>query len=330
MDRHPQHARTSIVVGCLLGCAGLMVVEVHAQSLLPSTDSTQSPRLRIVGAHEGRPLTDALRVPWFGGDSYSGPVVFRERRTWQLLPDGLIYRSYLAGVKESRFASAWVHERELGWIWDIALGGRVGLLRYGTCLSDRPEGWQIDFEGAAFPRLDLEHGREVVATDFRAGVPLTYGCGRFQTKFAYYHLSSHLGDELMVRRGSLARINYVRDVLVWGASYYWTDDLRLYGEAGWAFDTDGGAEPWEFQFGIDYSPAIPSGLYGAPFFAINGHLREEVDFGGNLVVQAGWQWRGDSGHLFRAGMQYFTGKSDQFEFYDEYEEKLGLAIWYDY
>ena len=67
-----------------------------------------------------------------------------------------------------------------------------------------------------------------------------------------------------------------------------------------------------------------------PFFAVNAHLRQEVAFGGNLTVQTGYLWRGATGHLFRLGLQYFTGKSDQFEFFDQYEDKLGLGIWYDY
>ena len=250
--------------------------------------------------------------------------------TLQPLPDGLIYRSYLAGAKESRMGCSVVHDHRQGWIWDITLGGRVGVLRWGTEDTDRPEGWQVDLEGAGQPRLDFENHRELNAVDFRFGVPLTYGRGRYQTKFAYYHLSSHLGDEFMVRHATLTRRNYSRDVLVWGHSFFLTDDVRLYAEAGWAFFALDGSEPWEFQFGIDYSPARRGFPRGDPFFAINGHLREELDFGGNVVVQTGWQWRGDSGHLFRLGMQYYSGMSDQFEFYNEYEDKLGFGIWYDY
>lgn len=119
-------------------------------------------------------------------------------------------------------------------------------------------------------------------------------------------------------------------MIVWGHSWYWTENLRLYGEAGWAFHVDGGSEPWEFQFGIDYSRAGPTGFRPVPFFAVNAHLRQEVDFGGNLTVQTGYLWRGATGHLFRMGLQYFTGKSDQFEFYDQDEDKVGLGIWYDY
>lgn len=281
----------------------------------------------------GGPLAEATVTPArppIAGDPVQHDY-HRRQWCWQLLPEGLIYRSYLAGVREPRFASGWMHERDLGWIWDIALGGRMGILRYGTHDSRLPQGWQLDIEGASMPRLDLEHGRELMAADFRVGVPLTYGRGWLQTKLAYYHLSSHLGDEFMIRNPTASRINFSRDVLLWGNSFYLSDDLRLYAEAGWAFCSDGGSKPWEFQFGVDYSPAEPSGVYGAPFFAINGHLREEVDFGGNMVVQTGWQWRGGgAGHLFRVGMQYFAGMSEQFEFFNRYEEKLGLAVWYDY
>jgi hypothetical protein len=185
-------------------------------------------------------------------------------------------------------------------------------------------------EGAVFPRLDLMESLDVDSMDFRWGLPLTFGIGRFQTKFGYYHICSHLGDELMLKDSAATRINYVRNGFVWGNSYYCTQDLRLYAEAGWSFECSGGAKPWEFQFGVDYSPAKPTGIRPAPFFAVNGHLREEVDFGGNFVVQAGYQWRGPTNHLFRAGVEYFTGKSDQYEFFRRYEDKVGLALWYDY
>ncbi len=92
-----------------------------------------------------------------------------ERWDWQLLPDGLIYRSYLAGFKESRFHSFWAYEEDHGLLWDIALGGRVGLVRFGSRDDARPEGWQFDLEGAAFPRLMPEEEGDLMSADFRAG-----------------------------------------------------------------------------------------------------------------------------------------------------------------
>lgn len=250
--------------------------------------------------------------------------------SWQLLPDGLIYHAYLAGVKESRLSSTWVHERDRGWQWESTLGGRAGLIRFGTQNDFYPEGFQLDVEGSGQVRLDFQNARDVDSVDFRVGAPLTWRQGRWEGKFGFYHLSSHAGDEFLLKNPNFKRINFTRDVLVLAAAYRPTPALRLYTEAGWAFQSDV-SEPWEFQFGIDYAPFNPTGFWGAPFAAVNGHLRQEVNFGGNVVVQAGWAWRGaGAGHLLRAGFEYFNGKSRQFEFFNQSEEQIGMGIWYDY
>jgi uncharacterized protein DUF1207 len=256
------------------------------------------------------------------------PVV--DQWSWQVLPDGLMYPAYLAAGRESRFASQWMHEGSGGSFWDVALGGRVGMLRYGNRDPLLPEGWQIDIEGAAFPRLTLDSQRDLVAVDFRFGVPITARFGKFETKLAYYHLSSHLGDEYLEKNLSAVRINYVRDVIVLGLAVRPHDDLRLYAEAGWAGFVSGGSEPWEFQFGVDYSPIRPTSIRGAPFFAVNGRIRQELDFGGNMTVQTGWQWRGETGQLFRFGFHYLNGKTDVYQFFREHEEQFAIGIWYDY
>jgi hypothetical protein len=250
---------------------------------------------------------------------------------WQVLPDGSIYHSYLAGVKEPRFAINWMNERGWGDLWDVTLGGRVGILRYGDCSLGWPQGWQVDIEGGVMPRLSQDDDLDLQSSDYRFGIPITYGRGNTQYKFAYYHLSSHVGDEFLENNPGFARINYSRDAFVLGVSHYPWPALRLYGEIGFAFYTDGGAEPWEFQFGIDYAPADDTGIRGAPFAAANAHLREDVDFGGSGVLQAGWAWRGSgTRHLFRAGLQYYNGKSSQFQFFNQSEQQTGFALWYDY
>jgi len=250
--------------------------------------------------------------------------------TPQLLPNGLIYRAYLGDQKASRMATVFSYQEDFGWLWDITLGGQVGLFRYGSTDEVRPEGFQIDIEGSAQPRLDMENEQDMIAADFRAGLPITYGIGRWQTKFAFYHLSSHLGDEFAIKNPGFRRINYSRDALVLGQSYYVTDALRVYGEAGWAYYSDV-SDPWEFQFGVDYSPVVFNGLRGSPYFSLNGQLRQEVNFSGNVVAQAGWQWRGAGrGQLLRIGAQYYNGKSSQFQLYDQNENRVGMGIWYDF
>jgi len=248
----------------------------------------------------------------------------------QLLPDGLLYPAYLAGGREPRLASQWVHIRDHGWVWDSTLGARVGLLRYGPLDDPWPDGWQLDVEGAVFPRLDLELEREMVAADYRAGVPWTFRRGPWEGKFAYYHLSAHLGDEYTRTHPDVPRINYVRDCVVAGIALRPFRDLRLYSEVGYAVYTDGGARPWEFQFGVEYSPVEPSGPRGTPFLAVNSHLRQDNDFSGNVSLQTGWQWRGQSGHLLRVGFHYLNGMSDFYQFFTKPEDQVGVGLWYDF
>jgi hypothetical protein len=251
---------------------------------------------------------------------------------WQILPDGLIYRSYQAGVHESRTALVWFAESDGRNLWDATLGGRAGILRYGTGGAILPQGWQLDIEGAAIVRLNLENNMDMDSADFRFGVPLTYGIDNWQFKFGYYHLSSHLGDERAIREPItlVNRINYVRDSLVLGASYYPIPIMRLYGETAYATNADGGAEPWEFQFGTELSRPGPTGFAGTPFLAMNVHLREEHNFGGDFCAQTGWLWRGNSGQTMRIGGHYFNGKSSQWQTFDESEEQIGAGVWYDF
>src|SRR5690606_26122313 len=136
-------------------------------------------------------------------------------------------------------------------------------------------------------------------------------------------ISSHIGDEYLVRHPGFQRVNYVRDSLIFGVAYDVTQDVRTYAEAGWAWAPDGGAEPFELQLGVEYSPYCERGVKGAPFVAAHLHLREEFDYGGNFNATAGWQWRGKStDRLYRVGAQYFNGKTMQYSFFDRNEELL--------
>jgi Protein of unknown function (DUF1207) len=247
---------------------------------------------------------------------------------WQFLPVGLIYRSYLAGEKEPRFGSSFLHQPGEGWFWEAQVGGRVGIVRYGDDDPIAPRGFQVDLEGGAFPRLNLRHAEDVDAVDFRIGLPLTWRLGNWAIKLGYAHVSSHVGDEFLIRNPGFQRINYVRDSVVLGAVYHATNAFRLYGEIGYAFHLSGGAKPVELQFGAEYSPLY---VLSSPFAAVNGHLREEMNFSGGLNVMAGWQWRGPAnGRLLRIGLQYFNGKSMQYSFFSESEQLLGLGAWLDF
>jgi hypothetical protein len=263
-------------------------------------------------------------------DPNGAPPTGPEYWQWRVLPDGVIWQSYWAGVHEPRLSAVPFQNDNGTNLMDLALGGRGSLLRYGTDGPGRPQGLELQIEGAAFPRLNLDENWDLDAVDFRGGFPVVYGREKWQAKASYYHLSSHMGDEFAIREGALGqRINYSRDCLALAFSYFPHPAWRFYAEADWAFHYDI-ADPWAFQFGVDVAEPGPTGPQGTPFFAVNGHLRQELNYGGNVVAQLGWLWRGNTTHTLRAGFHYFNGKSNQFEFYQNFEQQVGGGVWYDF
>jgi len=266
-------------------------------------------------------------------DSMTSEEAMYQDWTWKWLPAGLVYRSYMAGLHEPRMSLiTFYEESDDRALADATLGGRVGLLRYGDHNPLRPQGFELDFYGAAIERLDVDHREDLDSADYVFGLPVTYGIDDWQFKFGYAHLSSHLGDERAIRDpGTLtARRNFTRDGLVFGVSRYLTPYWRQYGEIERAFNTDGGAEPLSLQFGAEISSPGATESEATPFLAVNTHLREENDFGGDLSVQAGWLRRGEFGQTLRFGGHYFNGKSSQFQFFDSWEQQIGIGLWYDF
>ena len=275
--------------------------------------------------------------------------IHTENWTCQMFPDGFIYPAYLAAV-QNRLGGVWNHDPDLNWIWDITLGGRAPLLRYGNNSALFPEGWQLDLEGSVQLRLGLNNGMDMEANDFRFGLPLSYGTKIWQARTGYYHVSTHVGDERMLRyyaateapynfpvtgqysRDTGHRLNYYREAWLFSYALRPTPNTRLYAEADYAFMQGNLTKPWHFQFGAEYSPGYPARRgWGTPFAAVNVRLMQEHDFDGNLTLQTGWQWRGSHNQLFRMGVQYFTGVSEQYSFLmHPREHKVGIGVWYDF
>jgi hypothetical protein len=326
-----------MLVGCLT--AALVVSVFNQFALGQATDVSQTAPLEAwqlvvdsTPTEEELPEITSHAIGEFSSDE-TNDGYWTESWGWHWVPGGLIYHSYMAGPHEPRMALVTFYESGDGrTLMDATLGGRVGMLQYGNGDACNPEGFQLDFFGAAIARLDVENRQDLDSTDYVFGLPLTWGDPRLQFKCGYAHLSSHLGDEFAIRNpGSLAqRINYLRDEIEFGTSYYIVPAWRTYGEVAWAFHRSGGAEPLAFQFGSELSQPGPTNGELVPFVAVNARLREELDFGGDLSLQAGWLRRGLVGQTLRFGLHYYNGKSSQSQFFTTSEQQIGAGVWYDF
>ncbi|WP_417737676.1 DUF1207 domain-containing protein [Rosistilla oblonga] len=258
------------------------------------------------------------------------PLVVLPQRGWHFLPEGLIYHPYLAGPKESRTSVELLKNDDFGWIYDSSIGGQWGFLRVGSDDPYSPTGVQFDLEASAQMRQTNLASLDLLTSDIRVGFPVSFGRNNHQTKLGVYFLRSHPTDRLIDRIPALRNEDFFqRQSLVLGHSRYFAERFRLYGEAGYAFKSTI-SKKWELQFGAEYAPVMPTSCFGAPFIAANAYLREEVDFGGTLTLQAGWAWRKKNGRLFRIGAQYANGMSNQFALHDRFEQQLGIGIWHDF
>lgn len=281
----------------------------------------QCDQLINVAASECDAISQGIRPNQIGSDD----------RDWYILPDGLLWNSYLAGPHEPRISTVIFNDTDGGIFWDATVGGRVGLVRYGTAGAKRPQGWQWDLEGAVITRLDLLHAEDVESMDYRFGTEITAAEGPWAMKFGYFHISSHVGDEYLIRNSILERINYVTESWVWGVSYSPSDAFRFYGEIANAFKASGGAKRYQFQTGAEYTPVAETTRRGAPFAAINLNFREAVDYDVSTTAQIGWGYQSPrSGRRIRFGIQYGDGPTSQYSFFERREEYLGMGVWFDY
>ena len=184
-------------------------------------------------------------------------------------------------------------------------------------------------------KLEYEHpevlDKDVESTDYRFGTEITAGEGPWAMKFGYFHVSSHVGDEYVIRNPTFQRINYVTESWVLGFSYTAADTVRVYGEMANSFSASGGAKRYQFQTGMEYTPIAKIPRFGAPFVAVNLDFRQSVNYDPATTAQVGWSFQGpDSDRRLRFGLQYANGPTSQFEFFRRREEYLGFGIWFDY
>ncbi|WP_342190181.1 DUF1207 domain-containing protein [Stieleria varia] len=272
-----------------------------------------------------------------GGVHHSSPYsvsvhpTHPQKRGWEVLPDGLLWHSYLADPHEPRISMVITQNNNADFFWDATLGGRVGLLRYGTSGALDPKGWQWDLEGAVMTRLDLQHAEDVESMDYRFGTLITKSEGPWAMKFGYFHISSHVGDEFLVRNPTFTRINYVTESMILGASYKPVDAIRLYGEMANAFRASDGARRYQFQTGAEFTPAPNRPGKLMPFAAAHFNFRQAVDYDVSTSVQVGMGYLGPkSGRRLRFGLHYSDGPTSQYEFFTRRESIAGLGIWFDY
>ena len=246
-------------------------------------------------------------------------------------PHTLLWRPPLANQREPRMAlkmTSLENDTTTSTI-DTAVGATFPVFRFGW--ADGGGGrLQQDVFAVVFSRF--RRNSELVATDFRFGVPLTYARGPWHAKLAYEHTSTHDGDDNLLRSGR-PREQLVRDDLVVGLGRYFGERWRVYGQAGYAMSMSAEKEePFRYDWGVEWQGRSPTGFVGRPFAAFDMDLRGEQGYEPNVTAQVGWYWGQPGGRLSacRLALEFYDGKSPFGGFLQTREQWYGFNVSVDY
>jgi hypothetical protein len=196
---------------------------------------------------------------------------------------------------------------------DTSIGMTIGLYRLDFEGADFST--QVDIFGLVITRLTPD---DLIFADYRFGLPVTWRWGWWQGKVGYEHTSAHIGDEL-IRAGRVNSVpSFAKDELVVGLGRYVTENLRVYGQFGYAFGFQvpgftqaTSREKSRYDLGAEWFLRCPTGWQGTPFAAVNVEWRGDQGFTPNYTFQAGWLWRNPYARLaqFRVFAEHYRGNS---------------------
>ncbi len=350
---------------CLFLCTGLLP-GVQAQPLpaipqptsplgeatrLQTTPTPESLAVSVPGLNQPTPLTtwaenpviqEQRPIPGSLLDDFT--TEYEARRAFRLytwrgtaisaLPNTLLWNPGLAVKRDPKMQVTYSDLRNYrsSNTVDASIGGTQGLFRLA------PEGadfeTQLDIFGVVHTRLSPD---DLMFADYRFGIPITWRWGWWQGKIAYEHTSAHLGDELIASQGRFVR-SWSKDELVLGLGMFVTDNLRVYGNYGYALQfvvpdvLASTRTRSRYDIGAEWLPHCPTGFAGSPFGAANAEWRGEQNFTPNITLQAGWMWRNPFQRegQFRIFVEHYRGRSPFSQDFTTKESFTSIGMGFDF
>lgn len=284
-------------------------------------------------------LLGVVAVPsWASGNSRSS--VAPEQR---FLPRGDLIAPLTADPKEPRFSAAYQrmnfrtgpvassHRSSTINAGLVSAGANFGLWR--RTARGGTDGIQVGVLGAIFSQFDLNRSSaDLINTDFLVGIPVSARRGAWSGRARLTHLSSHLGDEFIVRNRGVRVRNFgyeMVDVLV---AREW-QSLRLYAGAGAVFNSSTRFSPGVLQAGGELKPKWKPhwkilGLSPRTIFAVDFKSLEQQGWGGTWSVACGWELeQADTNVHLRILGTALTGHFPYAQFFDETRvDAIGVSV----
>lgn len=241
----------------------------------------------------------------------------------RLFPAGDVFRPLLADMKEPRFYASlrWVDFEGPA----LPAGGEdnitAGLVALGQSfgvwgLRDPAgcSGIQVSLIGGAFSQFNLDApSKDLINTDFIAGVQVAGRVGRGSARVRLFHQSSHLGDEFLLNNPKIDRENLsleAVDVFLSVDGRLWRLFWRFYGGGGYIFNIDPDLDRGLAQWGVELEgPARPfiKETELRPVLGANFRSFEERDWTVTTSLKGGVEWDAGGTRRVRLLAVYLDG-----------------------
>ncbi len=255
------------------------------------------------------------------------PTVLKEYQVG-VLPGGQLFDPLIADPRWPHFAAAYqsfIGDPQLRNVASVSFGETFALYR------DRLAGawWEVGVQAGVFALFDLDaESKDLVNADYFVGIPLAARSQDLSALLRLFHLSSHLGDEFILRSRVRNRVNLSYESVDLKLSYDAGDVLRIYGGGGYLFDQEPASlHPWSAQLGVELrSPWPAAGTRWRPVAGLDLQSREENDWAIDLSLRAGLQIEGVlATRNLQLVLEYFNGHSPNGQFFKQELEYIGFG-----
>ncbi len=255
-------------------------------------------------------------------------------REWKYLPEGDLFQPLTADPRWPHFSATYqnyVGNKNFENIGAVSFGETIPLARkyFGGGKQ-----LQIGLDAAVFAIFDLDaDSQDLVNADYWISFPsISYRnrWGDFSALLRFYHQSSHLGDEFILRSAA-NRVNLSYEAVNLLLSKNIGEMLRIYGGAEYILHKDpSDLEEWTVQYGAEFlGPAWNWNPLSVRFIAaVDVKNQEEGDWDPNISVRSGFQLEKTEfpNQNVKILGEYFKGRSPNGQFYDRTIEFWGVGI----
>ena len=194
-------------------------------------------------------------------------------------------------------------------------------------------GWEFDIglDFGAFTQFEFKDNRQnILNTDFKMGLPLSWRKDNLAIRLNVFHLSSHFGDDLIFRYDLE---DYEPDPLTYEqvdfTIYGYESNLRYYGGFGIVFRSNAERKVFSLHGGVDGSEIINDAetirfIYGAHL-----NLDAQTDYKIGIKPGLGFALGKKEQKPVKLILEFYTGPAPYGAFEFNTVTVLGLGLYYD-